>query len=320
MSTARFPADPATWPAAPWRYRFAVLTAGATLALIFIGGLVTSTGSGLSVPDWPLSYGMLMPPMVGGVLYEHGHRLAATAVGMLTLILAIWTARAETRRGVRRLAWAALGIIIAQGLLGGLTVLLLLPNAVSVAHGTLAQTFFCVVITLAYVLSSEFAAPEVTTDGSGVRASALVAAVLVYVQLILGAIMRHMGAGLAIPDFPLAMGRLIPPLESSHVVIHFAHRVWALAVLVGVFVMWLRCRRQGGGRLRVLPALVLTLALTQVFLGGLTVLSGRSVLPTTLHVANGAAILGGCWLTALRARRLLLPDAALRPTAGAATR
>ena len=307
-------------PSGPWRYRFAVLTACATLALIFIGGLVTSTGSGLAVPDWPLSYGMLMPPMVGGVLYEHGHRLAATAVGLLTLILTLWTARVESRRGVRRLAWAALGIIIAQGVLGGVTVLLLLPDSVSVAHGTLAQTFLCVIITLAYVLSPESAASEVAADRAGVRSAALAAAALVYVQLILGAIMRHMGAGLAIPDFPLAMGRLIPPLESSHVIIHFAHRVWALAVLAGVVVLWHRCRRQGSDRLQALPALVLTLSLTQVFLGGLTVLSGRSVLPTTLHVANGAAILGGCWLTALRARRLLLPEPALRSPAGAAVR
>ena len=119
-----------------WRHRFAVATVAATLALIFIGGLVTSTGSGLSVPDWPLSYGMLMPPMVGGVFYEHGHRMAATAVGFLTLVLAVWTARAEPRPGVRRLAWAALAAVITQGVLGGLTVIYLLPTPVSVAHGT----------------------------------------------------------------------------------------------------------------------------------------------------------------------------------------
>src|SRR5712692_11949950 len=91
----------------PWRHRFAVLTAGCTLALIFIGGLVTSTGSGLAVPDWPLSYGMLMPPMVGGVFFEHGHRMAAATVGLLTLVLAIWTTADERRKGVRRLAWGA---------------------------------------------------------------------------------------------------------------------------------------------------------------------------------------------------------------------
>src|SRR6476646_10088864 len=113
-------------------HRYAVLTAAATLFLIVAGGLVTSTESGLSVPDWPLSYGMLMPPMVGGVFYEHGHRMAATTVGFLTLVLAVWTARAEPRPSVRRLAWGALAAVITQGVLGGLTVLYLLPTPVSV--------------------------------------------------------------------------------------------------------------------------------------------------------------------------------------------
>src|SRR5688500_5578535 len=139
-----------------WRHRFAVATVAATLALIFIGGLVTSTGSGLSVPDWPLSYGMLMPPMVGGVFYEHGHRMAASFVGLLTLILAVWTARVEARPGVRRLAWSALWAVVAQGVLGGLTVLLYLPPAISVAHACLAQTFLCLTIALAYATSREW--------------------------------------------------------------------------------------------------------------------------------------------------------------------
>src|SRR5687767_15862244 len=99
-----------------WRHAWAMLTCAATLVLVFIGGLVTSTGSGLAVPDWPLSYGQLMPPMVGGVFYEHGHRMAATAVGLLTLVLALWTARREPRGSVRRLAWAALAAVITQGL------------------------------------------------------------------------------------------------------------------------------------------------------------------------------------------------------------
>src|SRR5262245_7025715 len=95
-----------------WRHRFAVLTACATLALIFIGGLVTSHEAGLSVPDWPLSYGMVFPPMVGNIFYEHGHRMAATVVGFFTLVLAVWTALREPRRGVRRLGWVALAAVI----------------------------------------------------------------------------------------------------------------------------------------------------------------------------------------------------------------
>src|SRR5687767_13201790 len=148
----------------PWRHRFAVGTVAATLVLIFIGGLVTSTGSGLSVPDWPLSYGMLMPPMVGGVFYEHGHRMAATAVGFLTLVLAIWTARRETRPGVRRLAWGALGAVIAQGVLGGLTVIYLLPTPISVAHACLAQLFFCTLVAIATVTSREWIAAETPAE------------------------------------------------------------------------------------------------------------------------------------------------------------
>src|SRR5258708_39305040 len=108
---------------------FTRFVAAATLFLIFAGAMVTSTGSGLAVPDWPLSYGMLMPPMVGGVFYEHGHRMAAATVGLLTLALAIWTTTDERRTGVRRLAWAALAAGVAQGFLGGLTVLHPLPRA-----------------------------------------------------------------------------------------------------------------------------------------------------------------------------------------------
>src|SRR5687767_5859274 len=123
-------------------HRYAIVTAVATLLLIVAGGLVTSTESGLSVPDWPLSYGRLMPPMVGGVFYEHGHRMVATAVGLLTVVLAVWLARREPRPWVRRLGWLALAAVVAQGLLGGLTVIYLLPTAISVAHACLAQAFF----------------------------------------------------------------------------------------------------------------------------------------------------------------------------------
>src|SRR5258708_32143712 len=108
---------------------FTRFVAAATLFLIFAGAMVTSTGSGLAVPDWPLSYGMLMPPMVGGVFYEHGHRMAAATVGLLTLVLAIWTTADERRKGVRRLAWPPLAAGAAQGLLGGSTVPSLLPPA-----------------------------------------------------------------------------------------------------------------------------------------------------------------------------------------------
>ncbi len=296
-----------------WRHRFALLTAAATLALIFVGGLVTSTGSGLSVPDWPLSYGMVMPPMVGGVFYEHGHRMVASLVGFLTLVLAIWTARSETRRGVRRLAWAALGLVVAQGVLGGLTVLLLLPTSVSVAHACLAQTFFCVTIALGYATSREWleTAPP-REDAAGVRGAALLATAAVFVQLLVGAVMRHIGAGLAVPDFPRMFGRWLPPASaiSGPVAVHLTHRATAVLVLALVLRMAWHAWRSRDVRLAAPAAGAVVLVLVQILLGGAAVLSGKAVLPTTTHVAMGAAILGLCWFVVLRARRLLQPRTA----------
>jgi len=289
----------------PWRHRFAVVTVAATLALIFIGGLVTSTGSGLAVPDWPLSYGMLMPPMVGGVFYEHGHRMAATAVGLLTFVLAVWTARAERRPGIRRLAWAALAAVIAQGLLGGLTVLFLLPTPVSVAHACLAQLFFCTVIAIATATSREWIVAETAEDTSGMRAAAAVATAAVFVQLLLGAVMRHIGAGLAIPDFPTSFGRWVPPLDGVPVAVHFAHRVGALVVLALVVRLVVAARRAEDRRFRRPATMLLALVLVQIALGAATVLTGKAVTPTTTHVAIGAAVLGSCWWLALRSLRLL---------------
>ena len=141
-----------------WHNRFAKLVAALTLLLIAAGGMVTSTGSGLSVPDWPTTYGwnMFTFPLskwVGGIRYEHFHRLVASTVGFLTIILAVWTWRVDTRRWVRSLGWACLGAVVLQGLLGGLTVLLKLPPAVSIGHAGLAQIFFCLTVMLALVTS-----------------------------------------------------------------------------------------------------------------------------------------------------------------------
>src|SRR5262249_34122858 len=189
-------------------HRFAVLTAGASFVLLFVGGLVPSTGSRLAVPDWPLSLGMVSPPMRGGVLFEPGHRLAAMLVGCLTLVLALWTVVGEPRPGVRALGLVALLAVILQGVLGGVTVLYKLPLAVSVTHACLAQVFFCLTVTLALVTGAEWAAARPREVAPRVARLAAFTTALVFVQLILGALMRHMGAGLAIPDFPLAFGRL----------------------------------------------------------------------------------------------------------------
>ena len=250
-----------------------------------------------------------MPPMVGGIFYEHGHRMAASAVGFLTLVLAVWTGRTEQRRGVRWLAWTALAVVVAQGVLGGLTVLLLLPTSISVAHACLAQTFFCLVIALAYSTSAEWQAggdgrPE---DAQGLRPAAALATGVVFLQLVVGALMRHMGAGLAIPDFPLAFGRLLPPSWSAAVTVHFAHRLGALLATVAIAVLLVRARRAGDTRLSRPALLAAALVAVQLALGATTVLSGKAVLPTTAHVATGAAILGTCWMLTLRAWRLTRP-------------
>ncbi|MCI0354219.1 MAG: COX15/CtaA family protein, partial [Acidobacteria bacterium] len=130
---------------------FAVFTAGVTFVLLIAGALVTSNDAGLAVPDWPTSFGSLykIPPMVGGVKYEHGHRMVAQFVGLLTIVLALWTWRVDRRAWMRKLGFAALGLVIVQGILGGITVLYFLPPWVSTAHATLAQTFFCTIVLMA---------------------------------------------------------------------------------------------------------------------------------------------------------------------------
>jgi heme o synthase len=183
----------------PWLHRGAVALSCATLFLIFVGGLVTSTDSGLAVPDWPLSYGRLMPPMVGGILYEHGHRMVAAAVGFLTVVMAIFFSRKEPRLWVRRAAWAAVGLVVLQGVLGGVTVLLRLPKVVSISHACLAQSFLCLVVALAVWTSPRWTAAARRSDppkALALHVIGLLLFVALYIQLFLGALLRHTGWGL----------------------------------------------------------------------------------------------------------------------------
>ncbi|MFQ5694897.1 MAG: heme A synthase [Terriglobia bacterium] len=180
-------------------HRFAVFTAGCTFLLVLAGALVTSNDAGLAVPDWPLSYGSLMPPMVGGIFYEHGHRLVATSVGLLTIVLAVWLALREPRRWVRRLGWLALGAVVLQGLLGGLTVLFLLPRPVSIAHASLAQVFFCLTVALAVFTSRSWQAetsPVEDTGSPSLRQLSTAATGAIFLQLVLGAAYRHSAIGI----------------------------------------------------------------------------------------------------------------------------
>src|SRR6476659_7513250 len=263
-----------------WLNRYAKLVAVSTALLIAAGGMVTSTGFGLSVPDWPNTYGWFMFsfPMskwVGGIRYEHTHRLIASTVGFLTIVLALWTWRVEPRAWVRRLGFAALGAVILQGLLGGLTVLLLLPPAISIGHAALAQLFFCITLTLAVVTSPSWKALSTPANDVMLRRMTLITTVLIYCQILVGATMRHVGAGLAIPTFPLAFGHVVPPDWTTAIAVHVAHRAGALVVLAAVTLTtahiwhWHRPQRD-----LIRPAtLLLLFVCSQATLGALVVMS-----------------------------------------------
>ena len=286
---------------------------------------MTSTGSGLAVPDWPLSYGTLFPPMVGGVFYEHGHRMVATIVGFLTLCLAIWLGLKEKRRWVCRLGFFALATVILQGLLGGVTVLFYLPTAVSVTHGIIAQTFFILTIIIAYSLSLERQTRQLQTPPSVDQKLcqwALTATILIFIQLILGAIMRHTHSGLAIPDFPTMGGAWtivitgqilhtinswrfdhnLDPVTNLQVFFHLIHRLWAVIILITIGILnfyglkYFQDSNKIGKTLIMLDCIIFL----QINLGILTILTKKSPVITSLHVVTGAITLGTAVLLCLR--------------------
>ena len=305
---------------------YSLLVVASTALLIFVGGLVTSTGSGLSVPDWPTTYGWFMltfplDKMVGGIFYEHTHRLIASGVGLLIIGLAAWLRRTEPRRWVRLLGYIALLAVITQGILGGITVLWFLPDPVSIAHAGLAQLVFCLTISIALVTSPgwirAYSRPDserlATSESHPARlrvdrplqAVAIATTALIYTQIIVGATMRHTGAGLAIPDFPLAFGHLVPPAWSGAIAVHYAHRVGAvlvsvLALAVAGHVLYHHRRRT---EVRRPSLLLLMLVAIQITLGALTVLSGKHYIINSLHVVTGAMVLATSLVLTLRACR-----------------
>lgn len=180
---------------------FAVFTACATFLLIVAGALVTSNDAGLSVPDWPTTFGHVfkMPRMVGGVKFEHGHRMIAEFIGILTIAIAVWTWRSDRRSWMKKLGVAALGTVVAQGILGGITVLKFLPPAVSTAHAVVGQTFFCIAVCIAMFTGRRWAGEEPTTSVDTQKPTlqtlTLLSIAAVYLQLILGGMFRHKGMG-----------------------------------------------------------------------------------------------------------------------------
>ena len=261
-------------------FPFATLTAVATFLLLVAGGLVTSTDSGLAVPDWPLSYGTWFPPMVGGIRFEHGHRMIAALVGLMILALAVWLARVEPRRWVRRLGYAALGAVTLQALLGGLTVLLLLPPQLSIAHACLGQTVLCLVACLAWCTSSvwvDHPAPIADRRRPTLHSLGLAVAILAAAQLVLGAVIRHTGYAVTAH----IAGAMTLALAAGW----FAGRAWRLAPL-----------RSHALRLAALVALQLAM--------GLSVFTHRgSIALRTIHVAIGSLVLAQAVVLAWEALR-----------------
>jgi heme A synthase len=258
--------------------------------LLLAGGLVTSTGSSLSVPDWPLSFGKVMPPMIGGVAFEHGHRLIAGVVALLTWALAIWLHRTEERRWVRALGYAAALGVLAQALLGGATVLLRLPPQISIAHACLGQTVFCLLVATAQATSPWY----VSTASRGADESWKIGRIafgVVFVQLALGAYLRHTGQGLML------------------------HAGWAAVVVVALLTISTRgvALRKPQLGLEDPSTLLSVLAMGQVILGYLSYKTrfapdfaagfSRGAMITAGHLAVGALILAASLVWTMRAAR-----------------
>jgi len=278
-----------------------VILACATFLLIVAGALVTSNDAGLSVPDWPTSFGSLykLPPMVGGVKYEHTHRMIAEFIGLLIIVMAVWTQRVDGRKWMRVLGWTALGAVIGQGILGGLTVLNFLPWSISTAHATLAQMIFCIVVAMALFTSRTW-----LEDPAPVREADLwptspaltaLAAGCVWVQLILGAAFRHSGI------------KILPHLIGACVV----------TVVLCWTIVRILTRYGNVDHLRKPAQLLLSLLLLQLGLGFYAYLTRITwghdavqpmqimVVSTVAHVAGGALVLASAVVLAIQSRRMI---------------
>jgi len=291
------PRDESVWP-----HRLAVMLVCATFPLLFIGGLVTSKGAGLAVPDWPTTFGynMFLYPwskMIGNIFYEHSHRLIASFVGLLTiaLVLAFWLR--ERRGWLRWLGLAILGLVIVQGILGGLRVVLL-EDTLAIFHAATAQAFFALTICIAMFTSMEWknsAGEKPLDDGGRLRRLSMITTGFVYLQIVFGAVLRHTGERVD------------------------AHLVFAALVALHVILIVIRVTRYHADFARLTrPALLLfVLLIAQLILGGLSYFAKFTtslrfsidviVLLTTTHLAVGALMLAASVTLTLRSYRLSAP-------------
>jgi protoheme IX farnesyltransferase len=290
-------------------HRFAIALAVATYILILIGGLVHGTGSSLACPDWPTCYGTLMPHMEGGVLVEHSHRLAAGTVTILTLALAvILTFRATPeQRPLRPYGWLAVALVIVQALLGGITVILRLPTPISTAHTATSLLFFLSVLYIA-VRSRPASALAPPPLASGATTLAIVSAVAVYFQMVLGGLVRHSGAALACTDVPLCRGAVWPVAHPT-VLIQALHRLNALVagglVVASAIVTWRAAPQRR--ELRALAVAGPVLVAVQIALGVRAVQTFLDLLTVEAHLAVATALLATQALVVLLARPGAVP-------------
>ncbi len=281
--------------------RHARFLLGLTFCLLLAGGLVHNTRSSLACPDWPLCFGSAFPKMEGGVLIEHGHRLLATLVGLGTIVLLAGLWRRARRGGdpaLLRLGGLALALVVAQGVLGGLTVIYRLPTLVSTAHLAVSLLFFSLLIYINFRLAPTSLRPRTPLAAPLVRA-ATIAPVFAFVQILTGALMRHLGAGLACTDLPLCQGGLWPSGAHPNVLLHAGHRLFAVVVFaVACWVAAVAWRTTRHRTARLLATCAPLLVLAQGVLGWLSISSFLDVVPVTAHLGVAALLLAD--LVALR--------------------
>jgi cytochrome c oxidase assembly protein subunit 15 len=297
-----------TTPHKRWLAGYCFLVMAVTLLLLYAGGFTTTIGAGMVFADWPLSNGSLNPEgwtTDQAMLAEHGHRLLGATVGTLCIILAVWMWRVEERRWLRWLSYGALALVIFQGLLGGARVLFVSIDLAKV-HGVTAQIFLCTLTAIAVGASAwwrRIEAPEGEAASKRWRAFfrgyGLAICLLTMVQLVIGAIMRHRGAGLAIPYFPHSSpdGSFLPVSWNWATQINFAHRAVAfvLFVLLTAWVIALLRSAIVGSTVKKLALAAFVVINLQVLLGAGIIWTGRAPIETTLHVLNGAIFLSIGW-------------------------